>query len=130
MSLIIKNIGELATAKGTTAKKGAQHKDVTILKNVCVAVENGVITYIGDENNAPKCDEQLDAGGKLVTAGLIDSHTHLVFGGWRQHELSKKLEGVPYIDILKQGGGILSTVESTRAESKEDLITKSKKTNM
>jgi len=55
---------------------------------------------------------------------LVDSHTHLVFGGWRQNELSLKLGGASYLDILSAGGGILSTVEHTRAASEEELIKK------
>ena len=71
--------------------------------------------------------EVIDAQGKLVTAGLVDAHTHLVFGGWRENELALKLHGVPYLDILAQGGGILSTVRSTRAASEDELFDKTAK---
>lgn len=125
MSLLIKNIKELATACGNTAKKGAMHGDVTILNDVCVAVVDGKIAYIGDEKNAPKCEETIDATDKLVTPGLVDAHTHLVFGGWRQKELELKLNGATYLDILQAGGGILSTVTNTRQESEEELTVKS-----
>ena len=64
----------------------------------------------------------LDAGGRLVTPGLVDAHTHLVFGGWRQHELPLKLRGAAYLEILQAGGGILSTVEATRAASEAELL--------
>ena len=66
----------------------------------------------------------VDCEGRLVTPGLVDSHTHLVFGGWRQNELVLKLEGKSYLDILKSGGGILSTVEHTRSASEEELVEK------
>ena len=59
-----------------------------------------------------------------MTPGLVDAHTHLIFGGWRQNELGQKLRGVPYLDILAQGGGILSTVRATRAASEEQLAHK------
>lgn len=49
-----------------------------------------------------------------MTPGLVDAHTHLVFGGWREHELAMKRQGIPYLEILAQGGGILSTVKMTR----------------
>lgn len=68
--------------------------------------------------------ERIDAGGALLTPGLVDCHTHLVFGGWRQHELALKLQGVPYLDILKNGGGILSTVRATRASTLDALVQK------
>jgi len=70
--------------------------------------------------------QTIDCGGRLVTPGLVDAHTHLVFGGWRQNELALKLAGASYLDILKSGGGILNTVEYTRAASENELIEKGK----
>ncbi len=127
MSILIKNIKELATAKGNKPLKGIELSNVEISNDQCIAVEKGIITYVGKLKNAPVCDEEIDASENLVTAGLVDSHTHLVFGGWRQKELQLKLEGQSYLDILKQGGGILSTVQSTRDESEEQLYVKGKK---
>jgi imidazolonepropionase len=69
----------------------------------------------------------IDAAGKTVTPGLVDAHTHLVHGGSREKELPLKLKGVPYLEILKMGGGILSTVKNTRAASKEQLKEKAMK---
>ena len=69
----------------------------------------------------------IDARGKTVIPGLIDSHTHLIHGGSRENELSLKLKGVSYLEILKLGGGILSTVTSTRKASKEELKIKASK---
>ncbi len=69
----------------------------------------------------------IDARGKTVIPGLIDSHTHLIHGGSRENELSLKLKGVSYLEILKLGGGILSTVTSTRKASKEELKIKAGK---
>lgn len=70
--------------------------------------------------------QTIDAGGRLVTPGLVDAHTHLVFGGFRQNELAAKLAGADYLDILKAGGGILSTVEATRSTSYDALLQKSR----
>jgi imidazolonepropionase len=72
-------------------------------------------------------DAVIDAREKTVTPGLIDAHTHLIYGGSRENELPLKLKGTPYLDILKMGGGILSTVESTRKASKEELKEKARK---
>jgi imidazolonepropionase len=69
----------------------------------------------------------LDAKGKTVTPGLIDAHTHLIHYGSREHELSMKLKGISYLDILKSGGGILSTVQNTRQASLDDLKRKARK---
>ena len=124
LDLIITNIGTLVTPEGKGPKRGARQGDVRCLTDAAVGIKNGVIAYVGPMSDAPQARETLDAGGRLVTPGLVDSHTHLVFGGWRHHELDLKLKGVPYLDILKGGGGILSTVRSTRAASEEDLTEK------
>ena len=124
--LLIKNIGVLASPKGSKALKGADMGNVIIDENCAIAVENGIITYIGAEKDAPPSKEVLNAKGRLVTPGLVDAHTHLVFGGWRQHEFELKLSGAAYLDILKAGGGILSTVEKTRAAEEDELFDKAK----
>ena len=64
---------------------------------------------------------------KVATPGWIDCHTHLVYGGSREHEFAKKLAGVSYLDILAQGGGILSTVRATREASFDNLYDKSER---
>ena len=123
--LLVTNIGLLATPTGIGARGGRQQGEITQLRNAWVMVENGVITgvSVGRPENAGAA-QVLDAGGRLVTPGLVDAHTHLVFGGWRQHELGLKLRGVPYLDILAAGGGILSTVKATRAAAEEELTDK------
>ncbi len=127
-TLLIKNIGMLATAQGQEALKGKAQGSVTLLENAYVTVRDGKIDRVG-QAEAPKgledaADQVLDAKGRLVTPGLVDAHTHLVFGGWREHELALKLRGVPYLDILAQGGGILSTVRNTRKATEEELAQK------
>ena len=130
-SLLIHNIGMLATATGSAAKAGAAQGEICILRNAYVAVQDDTITAVG-EGAFPQAFltegcTLIDAQGKLVTAGLVDAHTHLVFGGWREDELALKLHGVPYLDILAQGGGILSTVRATRKASEDELYDKTAK---
>ena len=122
--LLIHNIGMLATATGSAAKAGKGQGEITILENAWVAVNEGKIAAVGTGAADVEADKVIDAEGHLLTAGLVDAHTHLVFGGWRADELALKLHGVPYLDILAQGGGILSTVRSTRAASEDELCDK------
>ena len=126
LDLLIKNIGELATAQGKTPKKGTAQGEVQISHQVSIGITDGKISYVGPEEEAPTAKQTYDAEGCLVTPGLVDAHTHLVFGGWRQHELPQKLAGATYLEILKGGGGILSTVRSTRAATEEELVEKTK----
>ena len=127
LDLLIKNIGYLATTKGSAALKGKDMGNVSITGDCVIGIKSGLISYIGAEKDAPQASECLDAGGNLVTPGLVDAHTHLVFGGWRQHEFELKLSGAQYLDILKAGGGILSTVTKTREATENELFEKAKK---
>ena len=121
--LIIKNIGVLATPLGSAAVSGKAQGEVSIINDAWISAESGVITGVGT-GKAPDAGAVYDAGGRLVTPGLVDPHTHLVFGGWRDHELAMKLRGVPYLDILASGGGILSTVRNTRSATEQELTDK------
>ena len=122
--LIVKNIGMLATPEGRTARRGAEQGRIKILRNAYVLIEDGIIARVGEDAPEEAGAKVIDAGGKLVTPGLVDAHTHLVFGGWRQNELGLKLHGATYLDILSMGGGILSTVNATRSASEEELCEK------
>ena len=122
---LIANIGLLATPSGRTAVKGYRQANVNFIENAAIAFSKGKITFVGSIKDAPKAEEIVDAGGRLVTPGLVDSHTHLVFGGYRHHEFEMKIAGTSYLDILNAGGGILSTVEATRRASYSELYAKS-----
>ncbi|MDD4135177.1 MAG: imidazolonepropionase [Eubacteriales bacterium] len=122
--VLITNIGLLASPHGTSALGGNAQAQVRKVNNAHVLAEEGRITHVGTGQigrGLTKGAIVVDAGGNLVTPGLVDAHTHLVFGGWRAHELPMKLAGVPYLQILAEGGGILSTVRETRAASPEAL---------
>ena len=120
--LLIQNIGLLATPEGHSARAGAQQGEIRLQKDAWILIEDGKILATGS-GRTPDAEEVsvLDAGGRLVTPGLVDAHTHLIFGGWRQNELEKKLHGASYLDILAEGGGILSTVRATRQAPEQTL---------
>jgi len=89
-----------------------------------VIVEGGRIVWAGVRRDAPRdvAGYTVDCGGRLLTPGLIDCHTHLVYGGNRANEFEQRLNGVTYADIAKAGGGILSTVRATREATEEQLL--------
>jgi len=114
------NIKKLYTLKGGTKTK-EELKDAAVLDDAWLAVEDGKIIEVG-QGSFPYTDaEVIDLNGGVVIPGLIDAHTHLVFAGDRSDEYPDKINGLGYLDILKRGGGILSTVKATRLASKEEL---------
>lgn len=99
---------------------------VGLIDHATVACKDGRIVYAGATADAPAnldARERIDCWGALVTPGLIDCHTHLVFGGDRAHEFKLRLDGASYEEIARAGGGIMSTVRATRASSADDLTT-------
>ncbi len=124
-NMLIYNIGLLATPTGTAAKAGPEQGNVQLLKNAWVRIRDGKIAEVGTGEPVLFENEQaLDAENKLVTPGLVDAHTHLVFGGWRQNELGMKLHGKTYLEIQNAGGGIQSSTNATRAATEEELTAK------
>ena len=126
--LLVKNIGILATPQGKNARSGAEQGEIQILKDAWVLIEDGLISQVGT-GAAPEAAgaEVVDAKGRLVTPGLVDAHTHLIFGGWRQNELGMKLHGKTYLEIQNAGGGIQSTTNATRQATEEELAEKAAK---
>lgn len=90
-----------------------------LIEKGAVAIEKGVIKSVGPDTSE---GDAVDCGGRLVTPGLIDCHTHLVYGGNRASEFEQRLNGATYADIAKAGGGIMSTVRATRAASEAVLL--------
>lgn len=125
LDILIKNASELLSCKAINKKPktGKELSNLGIIKNGAVAIKNGKIVFVGKTSKAKfKAKEVIDAKGKVVMPGFIDCHTHAIFGGSREDDFIKKVQGVSYLDILKQGGGILSTVEKTRKACKEELL--------
>lgn len=129
MPTLIHNIGTLQTPLGSFPHAGAAQGENRKYHNAAVLCDGGVIKAVYENGALPEVSadtQPIDAQGRLVTPGLIDAHTHLVFGGWRQNEIPLKLKGAGYLDILRAGGGILSTVRATRKASGEELFEKSR----
>ena len=132
-SLIIKNISNLITLKGENRPRIKEEmRNIGIIKNGIVAIADDRIIYSGqgelpDNISTDENTVVLNGEGKTVTPGLVDSHTHLVHGGSRENELAMKLKGVKYLDILKAGGGIHSTVKATKEATFNELYDKAKK---
>ncbi len=124
---LVKNIGRLQTPVGSYSHKGEEQGINRMMENAEVLVEDGIIAAISPSGTHSEegMDTVVGAEGSLVTPGLVDGHTHLVFGGYRQNEIPLKLAGAGYLEILKAGGGILDTLTKTRSTSFEELYEKS-----
>lgn len=131
MGIIIKNIDCLVTCEGSYRKKREEMKDAKIIENGYVVIREDKIIAVGSgegyKDYIAEADTIIDGRGKTVTPGLVDPHTHVVYAGSRERELPLKLNKVGYIEILKMGGGILSTVENTRKASVEELAGEARK---
>ena len=93
---------------------------ITRKRNIDVGIEKGLIAYIGTD--CPRGKMTIDAKGCIALPGLVDPHTHAIWGGSRANEFARRLSGTPYSQILEEGGGILSTVEHTRNTPTETLL--------
>ena len=126
--LLIQNIGQLLLPKSTDKPlKGKELDELEIVENGTVVVKDGKVVYSGPHTDEYEAEKTIDATGKVVSPALVEAHTHLVHGGSREHEMSLKRQGVSYLEILEQGGGILSTVEATRNASEDELFKKAEK---
>ncbi|NLW53058.1 MAG: imidazolonepropionase [Tissierellia bacterium] len=129
--IILFNIGQLfCPLDENKPLRGEKLKEATILENSYIAIKDGKILEFGTKSYEKYIDDNtklIDINKKVVTPGLIDAHTHFVFGGSREHEFALKLNGVEYLEILQMGGGILNTVNTTRNISFNDLYDKSSK---
>jgi imidazolonepropionase len=129
-TLVIQNAAQVLTLAGgpTTHPLAGPHlADWRIIEHGFVACREDCIVAVGpmaelDVALIGPDTRFIDASGRVVMPGLVESHTHLVFGGNRAHEFERKLRGESYLDILASGGGILSTVRATRAASESELL--------
>jgi imidazolonepropionase len=94
-----------------------------LIEDGAILIENGLIAWAGFAADIPRRGgNELDLGGRLVTPGLIDCHTHIVFAGDRSREFEMRLQGASYEEVARAGGGIVSTVRATRAASEDELL--------
>lgn len=127
VDLIIERANELVTLCSGSAKplKEEGMQNLGIIRNGAIAIKDGRIFAVGKTSEIREkytAENIIDAEGKLVTPGLIDSHTHLVFAGSREDEFEMKLRGASYLEILQKGGGILRTVAETRKATLDELV--------
>lgn len=121
----------LVTPQGNEARKGEEMGTLKVLENAFVFIEEGLIKATGamadiEVLGLSGTAEWIDAGGKVVLPGFVDSHTHLVFGGYRPDEFSWRLKGDSYMSIMQRGGGIQSTVNATRSTGTSEMVEKGK----
>ena len=124
--LIVHNACQLVTCAGpNTPKRGTALRDVGIIENGALAIQDGAIIAVGTSDEILSdyiADKMFDAAQCVICPGFVDPHTHLIFAGNRINEFEMRLQGADYLDILKQGGGILHTMRATREATEEDLI--------
>jgi imidazolonepropionase len=114
----------LLLTNATIVSMDQSDSDYLAQPNSFIVINDSKIEQIGDMHQLPSdiFDQTIDCKGRLVTPGLIDSHTHLIYAGCRAKEFEQRLTGVPYEEIARQGGGILSTVYATREASEAQLL--------
>jgi imidazolonepropionase len=117
------NISQLVTPVAGGAKRGAAMKEVACLEQTAFAVSDGKIVWVGLEKDwQGNADEEYDLEHKAIVPGLIDPHTHAVWAGNRFNDFEARTSGVSYETILREGGGIRSTVRHTQGASLEQLV--------
>jgi len=133
-SLLIRHAGQLLTLRGPEgARRGAALSDISMVANGAVLITGGVIEAAGAaedvERLAAGADNvlELDAGGRVVMPGFVDSHTHLVFSQPRLLDYEMRIRGADYHQIAEAGGGILSSVNAVRTAAPEDLETQARR---
>jgi imidazolonepropionase len=126
---VLRNVSQLATLRGPVPRTRKALRDLGIVEEGALAASSGRIVWVGPDDEltahvTPAKDAVfVDARGGAVVPGFVDAHTHLCFAGDRDAEIHRRLAGASYAEIAAAGGGIVRTVEATRAASVEELAT-------
>ncbi len=131
--VLVINASQIVTPIGKRALRGEEMRNVTVIEDGAIFICDGIIEKVGPKEEVLDYLENkkgpaflkdvyiIDAENKAVIPGFVDSHTHFVFGGYREEEFLNRLSGMEYMEIMKRGGGIMSTVGATRSSSFDDL---------
>ena len=124
--LLFVNASQVITCAGAPrARRGKEAADAAILANVAIAVEDDIIGAVGPLNEIERDygdAERIDCGGRVISPGLVDSHTHAIFGRARYEEQELRAGGLGYMEIARRGGGIHSSVADLRKRTEDDLF--------
>lgn len=119
---------KVVTPEGTTAACGEAMSKLKVIEDAAIGIRDGIITFVGPMSELDESEYEgvtrEDCEGRVVLPGFVDSHTHLVFGGYRPDEFEWRLKGDTYMSIMERGGGIQSTVNATREASFDELVDK------
>jgi imidazolonepropionase len=131
-SFAVINCKQLVTLAGPARPRiGPELRELSVIYDGALLVHEGRIAQVGSRSEIEpliaRDSEVIDAGGRIVLPGFVDAHTHPVFGGNRAAEFEERASGVSYQEIAARGGGIQSTVNATRAASREDLVSSGKR---
>ena len=124
---LVRNAG-IYTPEGASPSAGKDQGAVRFLPRGAMVIRDGLIEAVGPEEkilsslSGREFDEEIDCGGRCVIPGFVDPHTHMCFARRREEEFSLRLAGTPYLEILRKGGGILSSVRSVREATDGDLF--------
>jgi imidazolonepropionase len=126
MTLVIHNAAQVVCVSrtGERRKRASEMAQVEVAPQASVVVRDGLIAWLGPANAVPEVPAgavQIDAAGKVVLPGFVDSHTHLIFAGTREDEFEQRLAGATYQEIAERGGGINATVQRVRQATLEEL---------
>ena len=127
MTLLIRNLSQIATPLGRGPVRGAAMRELRVFEQGAIVVDGERFAFAGREADLPRevrshVDEELDAGGATAVPGFVDSHTHIPFVGFRESEFNRRLRGETYEQIAASGGGIASSVRTTRDASEGEIV--------